>query len=157
MQRCVGAGDGTNYTALAQLGADVVTFSDQRLTASKTYYYRVCAFNSAGSSAYAPPASATTLAAPPMPPTSLAATAAAGGKSTVSWRDNSNNESGFRLQRASDAAFTIDLVNLSIRANSTKYNDSRLTPGATYYYRIQSYNAAGYSGYSGTVSIVALP
>jgi hypothetical protein len=44
--------DGTTLTLLTMPGANVSTYADTGLTASTTYYYRVLASNSAGSSAY---------------------------------------------------------------------------------------------------------
>ena len=53
--------DGTNFNFLATVGADFEAYSDNGLFASTTYYYRVSAFNSAGSSGPSNVTSATTL------------------------------------------------------------------------------------------------
>ena len=55
--------DGTNFNLIGSLGADVTAYSDNGLNASTLYYYRVIAFNSAGSSASSNIANATTLSA----------------------------------------------------------------------------------------------
>jgi LmbE family N-acetylglucosaminyl deacetylase len=55
--------DGTNFTTLATLGANVTNYANTGLTASTTYYYRVLASNSVGNSGYSNIASATTSAA----------------------------------------------------------------------------------------------
>jgi len=55
--------DGTNFTTIATLGANVTTYASTGLTASTTYYYRVLASNSVGNSGYSNIASATTSAA----------------------------------------------------------------------------------------------
>ena len=44
--------DGMNWTEAGAVVSDTNGFSDTGLTAGETYYYRVCAWNSAGKSAY---------------------------------------------------------------------------------------------------------
>lgn len=53
--------DGVNFSPLASVGADSVSYRDAGLTASTTYWYRVNAENSGGASAWSNDASATTL------------------------------------------------------------------------------------------------
>ena len=55
--------DGTNFNLIGSIGADVTAYSDNGLSASTLYYYRVIAFNSAGNSASSNIANATTLSA----------------------------------------------------------------------------------------------
>lgn len=55
--------DGTNFTQVGSVGAGVASYGDSGLTASTTYYYRVCAYNAAGNSGYTAVANATTQAA----------------------------------------------------------------------------------------------
>ncbi len=54
------SGDGVNFAFLATVGANVVTYADNGLTADTTYWYRVNAENAAGASAWSNTASATT-------------------------------------------------------------------------------------------------
>ena len=44
--------DGTNFTQVAVVAADVTSYSDVGLAAATTYTYRVRAYNSTGNSAY---------------------------------------------------------------------------------------------------------
>jgi hypothetical protein len=55
--------DGTSFTTVATLGANVTTYANTGLVASTTYYYRVLASNSVGNSGYSNTATATTTAA----------------------------------------------------------------------------------------------
>ncbi len=66
--------NGNKYVQVATVGPDAVSYSDTQLSASTTYYYRVAAYNAAGTSTYSNKASATTSAA--TAPSNLTATAA---------------------------------------------------------------------------------
>jgi hypothetical protein len=52
--------DGSSWTQLVTLGANVTTYTNTGLTKNKKYYYRVVAYNAAGDSPYSNVASATT-------------------------------------------------------------------------------------------------
>jgi hypothetical protein len=60
--------NGSSYSQINTVGANVATYTDTGLTASTTYYYRVRAYNGAGDSGYSNESSATTLAPPPPDP-----------------------------------------------------------------------------------------
>ena len=51
IERCTGASC-TNFSQIAQVGANVTTYTDNGLTRNTSYRYRVCASNSSGNSAY---------------------------------------------------------------------------------------------------------
>ncbi len=55
----------TAWTEIANLAADVISYSDQQVASQNTYYYRVRAFNAGGFSGYTNVVNATTPAAPP--------------------------------------------------------------------------------------------
>jgi hypothetical protein len=54
--------NGTNFTAVATLGANFTTYADTGLAAAATYYYRVLASNNVGNSGYSNTATAMTMA-----------------------------------------------------------------------------------------------
>jgi hypothetical protein len=57
--------DGTTWTQIATAGANVTTYWDNSVVAQQTYYYRVCAWDSAGDSPYSNTAKTTTPQGPP--------------------------------------------------------------------------------------------
>ena len=60
------------------------------------------------------------------------------------WRDNDNNESGFTLERCAGTNGVWSEI-ASLATNVTTYGDGTVVPGATYSYRVRSWNAAGSS------------
>lgn len=86
----------------------------------------------------------------PAAPSSLAASAAPRWKINLSWHDNSNNETGFYLQRSTDQSTWSTIATLG--ANTTSYQDSALSHGVTYYYQVAAYNGAGTSSWAGPAS-----
>ncbi|MFC4030096.1 glycosyl hydrolase family 8 [Streptomyces polygonati] len=93
----------------------------------------------------------------PAAPSALTATATASATSqiTLSWTDNSQDETGFRVQRRSGTGAWADLATPG--AGSTTYTDTALTAGTAYTYRVLASNAAGESGWSNEETATAAP
>jgi len=84
-------------------------------------------------------------------PSDLSATAVSSSQINLSWTDNSDNESGFKIERKTGASGSwaeIDTVN----ADVTVYQDTGLEAETTYYYKVRVYNAVGNSDYSNETS-----
>lgn len=78
----------------------------------------------------------------------------AGAEVTLSWADNSNNESGFEIERAvGSSAFSLLAT---VGENVTSYRDATVTPGMSYNYRVRAFNTAGASSYSNT-ALASIP
>lgn len=87
---------------------------------------------------------------PPARPTNMGSQDAGVGSIELNWSDNSNDETGFHLERAlEDGAFS---QVASLPANSTSFTDSQLQTGVTYSYRVRAWNSSGNSNFSPTVS-----
>jgi hypothetical protein len=140
--------DGVTFTPLMTVGAGITSYSDTGLTASTTYSYRVRATNSVGDSGYSNIASATTLALPqpPAAPSGLGASATSSSAISLSWTDNSNNETGFKIERSPDGLNFTPLFTTG--AGVTSYSDTALTSSTLYYYRVSATNSVGDSGYT---------
>jgi hypothetical protein len=138
-----------NFTA-----ANITTYSDYGLNHKTSYHYRVSAYNVIGSSGYSNIASATTFDLPPAVPSNLTATTVSSSQIDLTWSDNSNNESGFAILRSPDGETGWEEITTVIGNNS--YNDTGLSSGTAYYYRVAAYNNNGSSKFSNTDSATTL-
>jgi hypothetical protein len=87
---------------------------------------------------------------PPAAPSGLTAQATGMDKILLSWVDNSNNESGFKLERKTSTTAYVEIAQPG--QNATAYVDTGLTPGMVYFYQIRATNSAGNSAYSNEAS-----
>lgn len=70
----------------------------------------------------------------------------------LNWTDNSNNETGFRIERKTTAGGTYAQI-ATVGANTTSWQDTTVSGGTTYYYRIRANNLAGDSSYTAEFSL----
>jgi len=135
-------------------GIQGTTYSNTGLSASTTYYYKVRAQGATQNSAYSNVANATTSASGtvPSPPSSLAATAVSSTEVDLTWTDNSTDETGFEVNRATDSGFTQNLAWFG-GIQGAAYANTGLAPSTTYYYKVRAEGTAGKSSYSNSVSV----
>ncbi|MDH5446397.1 MAG: multicopper oxidase domain-containing protein [Gammaproteobacteria bacterium] len=84
-------------------------------------------------------------ATPPIAPTQLNAQAS-GTSIALTWLDNSNDETGFNIERSLDG--TNFAVLTTVNANTMAYTDTGLSANTTYSYRVNASNDAGNSAYT---------
>jgi hypothetical protein len=88
----------------------------------------------------------------PHPPTNLSGVATASLVS-LAWTDNSDNESGFQVERAPSGAGDFTQI-ATTGPGVAAYVDQAVTEGTSYDYRVRAYDSAGGSAYSNTLTIV---
>jgi hypothetical protein len=71
----------------------------------------------------------------------------------LSWTDASNNETGFLIQRADNAGFSLGVVNATVASNVTTFAQT-VSPGRTYYYRVLAFSDAHQSAWSNTATVI---
>ena len=142
--------DNLHYTEIATIGPNMTFYSDTGLSGGTKYYYRVRAYNANTISGYSSEKNATTLSNTPVAPSGLRITTLQSNRIIIAWADNSNNETGFKIQRKGATGGYTDLTTTG--ANVTTYSDTGLTDGTSYYYRVCATNTAGDSAYSNEVN-----
>jgi hypothetical protein len=122
------------------------------LSANTNYYYRVRAYNAAGSSANSNIVSVKTSAAIPPPPSASAAIGITSSSFTASW-SNANGATGYLLDVSTTSSFSslaLQNVDLGNRLSATVTGARSKT---TYYYRVRAYNAGGPSSNSNIIAV----
>jgi hypothetical protein len=65
----------------------------------------------------------------------------------LSWQDNSNNETGFKIERKLGTGGTYSLI-ATVGAGVTSYSNTGISPNTQYCYRVRASGATADSGYS---------
>jgi alpha-tubulin suppressor-like RCC1 family protein len=134
---------------------NVTSRSMSGLSASTIYYYRVRAYNSAGTSGNSNTISVKTLALqPPLAPTATAATTVISSGFAGNWSSVSG-ATGYRLDVSTSSSFSSYVSgyqSLNV-GNVITRSVSGLSASKIYYYRVRAYNGAGTSGNSNVISV----
>jgi len=85
----------------------------------------------------------------PAAPTELKVSLLMGG-GHLTWKDNSDNETQFMIERKAGGGSFQTLV--SVPFNTTQYHDAPLTAGTVYTYRVMAMGQGGHSGGSSDFS-----
>jgi hypothetical protein len=85
----------------------------------------------------------------PAAPGGCAAAGTATNAIAVTWRDNSYNETGFKVEAAPASAGPWSLL-ATVGAGVTNASETGLAPNVTRWYRVRAYNKKGDSAYSNT-------
>ncbi len=75
---------------------------------------------------------------------------ASAGQFTLSWKDNSDNESGFKIERTTDGQSYSQIG--TVGPNVTSYIDRYVASFIKYSYRVRAFNSSGNSRYSNVAS-----
>ena len=149
-------GNSGGWYPFLTVGANVTSVG-LKLNAGMMYYFAVSTVSRYGESKLSNVVSAMTGQVPPPAPTEVRASAMSGTKITISWRDNSGNEIGFRIRRRLGLSDSWSLLT-DVGPGVTTYDDLGLSPGTEYYYLVTSINPAGESALSneaGTTTLIS--
>jgi titin len=140
---CQGAGC-SGFVLLDSVPNDASTFTADGLNPGVTYRYRIVRENLFGTLGESVVAEASTDI--PVVPSGTAATTVSGSEIAVTWVDASLNESAFLIERCDTDPCTGAWVELdSTLAGVDTYNDTTVSVGVAYSYRVRARNGAGTS------------
>ncbi|HYJ92440.1 MAG TPA: fibronectin type III domain-containing protein, partial [Pyrinomonadaceae bacterium] len=88
----------------------------------------------------------------PNAPTSLTAANTSHSVATLNWKDNSDNETNFLIERSTTVDSNFVQI-ASVNAGVTSYADSTVVRKVTYYYRVRASNGTFNSLYSNVASV----
>ncbi len=138
-----------NYEKVATVKEATYTSTD--LCANTTYYFKVRAYSSNGTSNYSAAASAKTLAPSIVPETPAGLRAAANNSQEISLTWNATPDAEYYyLYRDTSSSGSFSTKIASVK--DTSYTNTGLTAGKRYYYKVAAYNSLGTSAKSSYVS-----
>lgn len=139
--------NGTAFTKIADLAANITAYQSTGLVAATTYYYRVRAVNAIGASAYSNTGSAKTQNVPvPDAPVNLTAIPTAPDLIQLRWAKPTANATQIVIERAKGDGNFAQIA--EVAATVLQYEDRAELEAADYFYRIKAINAGGESPYS---------
>lgn len=127
-----------NNTYIATVGSNVTSYTLNNLVEETYYSYKVVAYNGNGDTD-SDNIDFTTLQIPiPPKPSNFGISSIDTTTTTLSWIDNSNNETGFKI-------YQNNILIASLPANTTNYQVQDLESRETYTFTIKAYNTNGLS------------
>ena len=146
--------DGSAWSSLTNLAANSTNYIDTGAPGTDVHY-RLRADNGATAGDWVAVALITPV--PPAAPSNLAAAGTTASSVSLTWQDNSNNETQFVIERSATGLLGSYAALATTAANATSYTDTGLAAGTRYFYRLRSTNAVGSSAWVGPVAASTEP
>jgi hypothetical protein len=143
-----------NETGITDLYYDI---APAILNWNATYYWRVNASNNFSSTSRwsSNRYFRTAIGPPPNAPSDLVTTPTSSSRIDLTWQDNSDDETGFKIERKTGSGSYSQIA--AVGAGVTSYSNASLGVSTTYYYRVRAYKGTLNSGYCGEASATTLP
>ncbi len=148
--------DLSDASLLYTTGPNVTAYTATGLTAATNYWFYVVAYSALAGESDKSNILPVFTSDPPTAPSNLTAQSTSTTTATLNWKDNSDNELNFRLERSSTGPSSgfAEVAGSPIGANITTYADTDLVSNTQYWYRVRAYNTSAYSDYSNVATIV---
>ena len=152
------------WEQIAALAPNATSYSNTNLSCAVQYYYRVRAYRAvdASYSLYSNIAVGNTFLCSLAAPSELSAINISSSQIDLTWRDNAEDETAYRVERSPDGVTNWSEV-VVLPADAESHADTSLLCSKRYYYRVQAYREADhtYSAYStsanATTNLCPLP
>lgn len=141
---------GGSWREIDTVDEDEESYTVTGLEPGTLYYFRVRAYNEDGESDYSNVVSVTT-ADVPSAPEDLEATALSSSQVRLTWRDTSDNEEGFKIERKRAGGSWSQVARVG--EDEESYTATGLEADTLYYFRVRAYNEDGDSEYSNEDSV----
>ena len=148
--------NGSAWAAISELTANATLYADSNVATGSTYQYRVAAFNRSGVSAFITSSELALQAAQTLPSAPLQLMAAFNANEdgvVMTWLDQADNESGFKIERKTNGGSWLRLSTLA--SNVKTYTDLQIEAATTYQYRVAAFNEKGDSAFVASSSLTS--
>lgn len=136
----------------AEIGSAMGLEDAGPFTSGATYYYRIVAYNAVGESSVV--AASAKYPFPPPTPMNVTIQKIYPTEIDLAWT-KTTDAIGYSVERSLSSSSGFVEIN-RMGQGSILFPSRNLNPNTTYYYRVRSYNGAGYSAYSPVVSATTL-
>ncbi|RCX21003.1 S-layer family protein [Anaerobacterium chartisolvens] len=140
------------WVQIASLAANITTHTDKSVQKGKKYFYRIKTFDNIYFKSYIYSEIIEIRDNVTGTPSDLSIEALSSSQVKLTWKDNSNNESGFKIERLNPSSLYYEEI-ARVDTNVTVYYDSGLTPGTYYYYRIRAFDLSSNTEYTREMNI----
>ncbi|GEM_PF-5313554 len=136
---------GYDYSILDSVGPNIVSYEDYSISLSSDYYYQIRAENSGGSSAYSAEVYVAVSENYIPPPDLSSVFWASDTVIAVTWVDNSDDETGFTIERQNYTISGNWVTIGNVGPNIVAFLDSNFDPNTYYLYHIKAERNGEYS------------
>ncbi|NLW25813.1 S-layer homology domain-containing protein [Acetivibrio saccincola] len=141
------------WNEIVSLGDSVRSYTAKHLDPDTVYYFRLISYESTMNlKSYTQPIEV--LINTVKPPSDLVVTQIPNNQYLLEWKDNSDNEEGFIIERRHGSKDFVEIGRVT--ENTQSFIDSGLEFNSIYYYKVRAYNSNVQSTHSNTVSVRTL-
>lgn len=137
------AGDDGEWIQKGTVSANKTSYTVSNLNKYTKYYFRVRAYNYTKDADSVSGEILVTTAAP-AEPADVSAVSLSASQIKITWKDNSDLETGFKIYRSAYSNRLFTLI-AEVPENTTIYYDNSVSAGKRYYYKVAAFNKAGSS------------
>lgn len=140
--------DFTSFTKIDQVNANIVTYTDNTVSGSGTYIYRIKAIFVTNAN-YSNELTVMTPAEPPTTPTNLAASVQGANLIRVTWTNpGGGSATDFLLERGNSSGGPFSQIAVVPYSRTPTYDDNLALSGTQYCYRVRARGPGGTSNFS---------